>query len=81
MSSRGLMKTKATCQCAVCDQQFKNITDHMLHYMRTHDEGYKEHGQRRRRGIACRGCAKQLAAGVLECAACGWKETNIKEEQ
>jgi hypothetical protein len=75
------MKTKVTCQCAVCGEQFSNITDHMLHYMRTHDEGFKEHGQRRRRGIACRGCAKQLAANVFECVACGWKETKIKEEQ
>ncbi len=73
------MKTKVTCQCAVCGEQFNNITDHMLHYMRTHDEGYKEHSQRRRRGIACRGCAKQLATGVLECAACGWKETTTEE--
>lgn len=73
------MKTKATCKCAVCGEQFSNITDHMLHYMRTHDEGFKEHAQRRRRGISCRGCAKQLAANVLECAACGWQESNILE--
>jgi hypothetical protein len=43
------MKTKETCICSVCDKQFKNITDHMLHYMKEHDEGYKEQKDRRRR--------------------------------
>jgi hypothetical protein len=33
------MKTKETCICSVCDKQFKNITDHMLHYMKEHDCG------------------------------------------
>ena len=75
------MKTKATCVCMVCDQQFKNITDHMIHYVKSHDEGYKEHSQRRRRGISCRGCAKQLPANIFQCESCGWKETNIEEEQ
>ena len=75
------MKTKTTCVCMVCDQQFKNITDHMIHYVKAHDEGYKEHSQRRRRGISCRGCAKQLPANIFHCESCGWKETNIEEEQ
>jgi hypothetical protein len=75
------MKTKATCICMVCNEQFKNITDHMIHYVRTHDEGYKEPADRRRRGIACRGCAKPLAVGIFECADCGWKEINQEEVQ
>ena len=75
------MKLKSTCVCAVCDEQFKNITDHMLHYMKEHDDGYKEHSQRRHRGIACRGCAKQLPARIFYCESCGWELTTTKEEQ
>ena len=75
------MKTKATCQCQVCGEQFTNITDHMLHYMRAHDDGYKEHADRRRRAIACRGCAKELPANIFHCESCGWKLTTTKEEQ
>ena len=75
------MKTKSTCQCQVCGEQFKNITDHMLHYMRAHDDGYKEHADRRRRAIACRGCAKELPANIFHCESCGLKLTTTKEEQ
>jgi len=74
------MKTKATCQCAVCGEQFNNITEHMLHYMRTHDEGYKEHSERRRRGIACRGCARPLPANIFHCESCGWQLQTTTEE-
>ena len=75
------MKTKLTCQCQVCGEQFSNITDHMIHYGLTHDDGYKEHAQRRRRGIACRGCAKQLPASIFRCESCGWELTTTQEEQ
>ena len=75
------MKTKSTFQCQVCDEQFSNITDHMLHYMKAHDDGYKEHADRRRRAIACRGCAKELPANIFHCESCGWKLTTTKEEQ
>jgi len=69
------MKTKPTCQCQVCGEQFKNITDHMLHYMKAHDDGYKEQADRRRRGIHCRGCALPLPVNIFHCDSCGWKQT------
>ena len=72
------MKTKSTYQCQVCNEQFSNITDHMLHYMKAHDDGYKEHADRRRRAIACRGCAKELPANIFHCESCGWELTTTE---
>ncbi len=66
------MKTKISCRCQVCGEQFKNNTDHMLHYMRTHDDGYKERHQRRKR-VHCRQCLVELLTDVFECDTCGWK--------
>jgi hypothetical protein len=72
------MKTKVTCQCSVCGEQFKNITDHMLHYMRTHDEGYKEHKQRRQQTVTCGACLKPMPASVLICE-CGHKHWSVNQ--
>lgn len=72
------MKTKLTCQCQVCGEQFKNITDHMLHYMRTHDEGYKEHKQRRQQTVTCGACYREMKPPVLVCE-CGHKHWSIKQ--
>jgi hypothetical protein len=48
----------------------------MLHYMKAHDDGYKEHADRRRRAIHCRGCAVELPVNVFECNDCGWGLSN-----
>ena len=72
------MKTKSTCQCQVCGEQFKNITDHMLHYMREHDDGYKEHKDRRKRTVSCGACLKPMPASVLVCE-CGHEHWSINK--
>lgn len=74
-------KSKITCICSVCDKQFNNITDHMLHYMKEHDEGYKEHEDRRQRGVTCAACLQEIKSADLVCA-CGyihWSKTKTKE--
>ena len=72
------MKTKSTCQCQVCGEQFTNITDHMLHYMRAHDDGYKEHGDRRKQTVTCGACLKPMEASVLVCE-CGHEHWSKKQ--
>jgi hypothetical protein len=50
----------------------------MLHYMRAHDDGYKEQADRRRRAIHCWGCAIELPVNVFECNDCGWKLSKME---
>jgi hypothetical protein len=72
------MKSKPTCICIVCQKQFKNITDHMLHYMKEHDDGYKEHKDRRKRTVSCGACLKPMPASVLVCE-CGHKHWSVNQ--
>ena len=72
------MKTKETCVCSVCEKQFKNITDHMLHYMKEHDEGYKEQKDRRRRSVTCV-CLKQIKSEDLICE-CGRQHWSVGKQ-
>jgi hypothetical protein len=72
------MKSKATCVCMVCDEQFSNITDHMLHYMKAHDDGYKEHKQRRHQTVTCGYCYKQMKPPVLVCE-CGHEHWSVNK--
>lgn len=77
------MKNRPTCVCMVCDEQFTNITDHMLHYMREHDEGYKEPQDRRRRTVTCGACLQPMRAENLVCK-CGqvhWSLTETQKEE
>lgn len=48
--------SKAKHECAVCGETFAKIFDHMSHYMKNHDEGYKPRGERRFRKVSCWGC-------------------------
>ena len=73
-----LMKSKATCVCMVCDEQFSNITDHMLHYMKAHDEGFKEQKERRKRSVTC-ACLKKIKSADLICE-CGRKHWSLIEQ-
>ena len=73
------MKSKATCVCMVCDEQFSNITDHMLHYMKAHDDGYKEQKDRRRRSVTCV-CLREIKTPDLICE-CGRKHWSLIEEE
>lgn len=73
-------KVKQTCICIVCREQFTNITDHMLHYMRAHDDGYKEHKDRRRQSIHCRACSAEILPPAKECV-CGWQDPSIRNNQ
>lgn len=72
------MKSKTTCVCVVCDKQFKNITDHMLHYMKEHDDGYKEHKDRRKRSVTCV-CLKEIKTSDLICE-CGREHWLLSRE-
>jgi hypothetical protein len=74
-----LMKSKATCVCMVCDEQFSNITDHMLHYMKAHDEGFKEQKDRRKRSVTCGKCLGEIKTADLICA-CGHKHWSLLEQ-
>ena len=74
------MKTKETCQCQVCGEQFTNITDHMLHYIRAHDDGYKEHEDRRKQTVTCGACLKPMKASVLVCE-CGHRHWSLTKEK
>jgi hypothetical protein len=74
------MKTKETCQCQVCGEQFTNITDHMLHYIRAHDDGYKEHEDRRKQTVTCGACLKPMKASVLVCE-CGHEHWSLTKEK
>lgn len=73
------MKSKATCVCMVCGEQFSNITDHMLHYMKAHDEGFKEQKDRRKRSVTCGKCLGQIKTADLICV-CGHKHWSLLEE-
>lgn len=68
----------STCECQVCGARFKNITDHMLHYMREHDDGYKEPHERRKRLLYCGFCSEYtIPSDTLVCP-CGnehWSKT------
>lgn len=72
------MKKKQTCICQVCEQQFSNITDHMLHYMKEHDDGYKERSERRKRSVTCV-CLKEIKSPDLICE-CGQKHWSLFEQ-
>jgi hypothetical protein len=50
----------------------------MLHYMKAHDEGFKEQKDRRKRSVTC-ACLKKIKSADLVCE-CGRKHWSLIEQ-
>jgi len=75
------MKKKESCCCQVCDEQFLNITDQMLHYMREHDDGYKERHERRKRNLYCGACREFTISHETLICSCGQAHWTLKRKE
>lgn len=74
-AARGAASRKRKHDCAVCGQLFDNITDHMDHYVREHDRGFRPPEQRTLRPVSCWRCVTPIPTaqhGRIVCHNCGF---------